>query len=131
MDIFESLENLPVSEACFEDIIGIVEAILSEDIKSKIIQVYGEPEYDENTGKPNKTVELLRKITNAQMKEREEALERAKAKSSRAWNETLLNRGIGQKVGSRVWQDNQIEKALDRRDEREWNKTHGWDPRKA
>ena len=30
MDIFESLENLPVSEACFEDIISIVEEYLSE-----------------------------------------------------------------------------------------------------
>ena len=30
MDIFESLENLPVSESCFEDIISIVEEIISE-----------------------------------------------------------------------------------------------------
>ena len=30
MDIFESLENLPVSEACFEDIIGIVEEYIQE-----------------------------------------------------------------------------------------------------
>lgn len=30
MDIFESLENLPVSEACFEDIVGLVEEYLSE-----------------------------------------------------------------------------------------------------
>ena len=32
MDIFESLENLPVSESCFEDIIGLVEAMLSESM---------------------------------------------------------------------------------------------------
>lgn len=30
MDIFESLENLNVSEECFEDILGIVEELLSE-----------------------------------------------------------------------------------------------------
>lgn len=30
MDIFESLENLNVSEGCFEDIINIVEDILNE-----------------------------------------------------------------------------------------------------
>lgn len=30
MDIFENLENLPVSEACFNDIMDIVEEILSE-----------------------------------------------------------------------------------------------------
>ena len=37
MDIFESLENLQVSEECFDEIIGIVEEILSEDIVSKVI----------------------------------------------------------------------------------------------
>jgi hypothetical protein len=31
MDIFESLESLPVSEACFEDIISIIESILNEE----------------------------------------------------------------------------------------------------
>ena len=30
MDIFESLENLQVSEACFEDIIGLVEEHINE-----------------------------------------------------------------------------------------------------
>ena len=30
MDIFESLENLPVSEECFEDIIGLVEELILE-----------------------------------------------------------------------------------------------------
>ena len=32
MDIFESLENLNVSEECFDEIMGIVEELLSEDI---------------------------------------------------------------------------------------------------
>ena len=46
MDIFESLENLNVSEECFEDIVSIV-----EDILSQIKKVYGEPEYNkEETG---------------------------------------------------------------------------------
>lgn len=31
MDIFESLENLKVSEECFDEIIGLVENILSEE----------------------------------------------------------------------------------------------------
>jgi hypothetical protein len=31
MNIFENLENLQVSEECFNDIMGIVEEILSED----------------------------------------------------------------------------------------------------
>ena len=34
MDIFENLENLPVSEACFDDIIGIIEEIISETKKA-------------------------------------------------------------------------------------------------
>jgi hypothetical protein len=36
MDIFESLENLEVSEECFNNIMDIVEEILSEDIHSAI-----------------------------------------------------------------------------------------------
>ena len=31
MDIFESLENLNVSEECFDEIMGLVEALISED----------------------------------------------------------------------------------------------------
>ena len=46
MDIFESLENLNVSEECFGDIIRIVEDIVSEDIKSAIVKKYGEPKYN-------------------------------------------------------------------------------------
>ena len=30
MNIFESLENLEVSESCFDDIMGIVEEIINE-----------------------------------------------------------------------------------------------------
>ena len=36
MNIFESLENLNVSEECFDDIMGIVEELLSEDVYSAI-----------------------------------------------------------------------------------------------
>ena len=31
MDVFESLENLKVSESCFDDIVGIVESIINEN----------------------------------------------------------------------------------------------------
>lgn len=54
MDIFESLENLNVSEECFEDIVGLVEMYLNEedslDDGSHIRKRYGNPEYkkDEN-----------------------------------------------------------------------------------
>ena len=34
MDIFESLENLNVSEECFEDIVGLVEDIVSQAEKN-------------------------------------------------------------------------------------------------
>ena len=36
MDILESLENLPVSEACFEDIVQLVEEIIQEESKGII-----------------------------------------------------------------------------------------------
>ena len=42
MDIFESLENLQVSEECFDDIIGIVEELLSENLTGKAAEKYGE-----------------------------------------------------------------------------------------
>jgi hypothetical protein len=49
MDIFESLENLNVSEECFNDIINIVEDLLNEedslDDGSHIRKRYGKPEY--------------------------------------------------------------------------------------
>ena len=35
MNIFESLENLNVSEECFEDIIGLVEELLDKGVASK------------------------------------------------------------------------------------------------
>lgn len=43
MNIFESLESLNVSEECFNDIMGIVEEILSEDVeetKKRLINKY-------------------------------------------------------------------------------------------
>ena len=38
MSIFESLENLNVSEECFDDIMGIVEELLSEDIYDAVLK---------------------------------------------------------------------------------------------
>lgn len=45
MDIFGSLEQLNVSEECFDEIISIVEELLDEDTESYIKGKYGEPEY--------------------------------------------------------------------------------------
>lgn len=45
MDIFESLEQLPVSEACFDEIMGIVEELLNEDIYDAVLNSAG----DENS----------------------------------------------------------------------------------
>lgn len=47
-DIFESLENLNVSEECFDDIMGLVEELLNEDTENYIIKKYGNPEYAKN-----------------------------------------------------------------------------------
>ena len=49
MNIFESLENLNISEECFDDILSMVELILNEedslDDGSHIRRKYGNPEY--------------------------------------------------------------------------------------
>lgn len=44
MNIFESLENLNVSEECFGDIVGIVEELLSEELTDYIKKVHGNSE---------------------------------------------------------------------------------------
>ena len=75
-DIFESLENLPVSEACFEDIIGLVETFLSEgkniqnswnnaspEVKDKVTDKLVErPEFDhfDNSWATRKVEELVK-----------------------------------------------------------------------
>ena len=41
MDIFESLENLEISEECFNDIMDIVEEILGESTWNQIEKVHG------------------------------------------------------------------------------------------
>ena len=77
MDIFESLENLPVSEACFEDIVNIVEEIINEfgytkplDRTSHITRVHGKDAWNENTGEPlNKSAELIGKAAVNHLKE--------------------------------------------------------------
>ena len=38
MDIFESLENLNVSEECFNEIMGLVEELLNEDIYDVVLK---------------------------------------------------------------------------------------------
>ena len=64
MSIFESLENLNVSEECFDDIMGIVEEILDETLAQYIVKKHGKPEYDEKTGEPkNKAAELFKKAS--------------------------------------------------------------------
>lgn len=46
MDIFESLENLNVSEECFNDIVGLVEGCLSESNPETIQKVANKRAYD-------------------------------------------------------------------------------------
>ena len=72
MDIFESLENLNVSEECFDEIMGLVEEILDEStdtIYKSIENKYGKPEYDEEWEPTNKSAELERKFARAHSNE--------------------------------------------------------------
>ena len=41
MDIFESLENLNVSEECFDEIMDMVEQLLAEDLEATAEKKYG------------------------------------------------------------------------------------------
>ena len=72
MSFLKITKNLNVSEECFNDIMDIVETLLSEDsevIYKDIEKKYGKPEYDEE-GKPaNKSAELQRKFTGARSNE--------------------------------------------------------------
>ena len=65
-NIFESLENLNVSEECFNDIMGIVEELLSENIRDAIIAKHGEPTYTSKGQYPkNKSAKLIYKAAQA------------------------------------------------------------------
>lgn len=58
MNIFESLENLEVSEACFDEIIGLVEELLDESkytISQRIADKYIKKALKENPEEPSKT----------------------------------------------------------------------------
>ena len=72
MGIFESLENLNVSEECFDEIMGIVEAYINEtteNIYKNIEKKYGKPEYDEEGNPANKAAELGSKFLKGHSKE--------------------------------------------------------------
>ena len=72
MNIFENLENLNVSEECFNEITSIIEEIIAETaetIYKNIEDKYGKPEYDEEGNPTNKSAELTRKFTGARSKE--------------------------------------------------------------
>jgi hypothetical protein len=75
MDIFESLENLNVSEECFDEIMDMVEGLVGE-----IERKHGEPKYkyskETGTVPANKSAELLAKRDDAWGKEFNQAKER-------------------------------------------------------
>lgn len=73
MDIFENLENLEVSETCFNDIMGIVEEILSEDLPNYIIKKYGKPKYNSKGNPVNKSANLIQKASGVKREEEDEA----------------------------------------------------------
>ena len=67
MGIFESLENLNVSEGCFEDIVGIIETLINETTNSMLNLPQGRLEelykkYFPNSKVPSK--ERLRELSN-------------------------------------------------------------------
>ena len=86
MNIFESLENLNVSEKCFEDILRVIENLLNEDIETLIKKKYGEPEYAPPYYSPaNKSAQLLGKVIQARNTEIEQAAERENSYPAKIW----------------------------------------------
>lgn len=74
MNIFENLENLNVSEECFDEIMDMVEELLSEDTFSAIEKKHGLAKYDINTNRPiNKSAELVNKALSVGAKEKHQA----------------------------------------------------------
>ena len=120
--IFESLENLNVSEECFEDIVGLVEEYLSEDIYDYIQKKHGKAIYDVNTNRPaNKSAKLIRKAQEIAGEERHQA--------------TMRDAGITEPDGNkwssqdRVALQNAFDKIKDKREET--NNTKGKDKTKV
>lgn len=68
MDIFESLENLNVSEECFDEIMGLVEELINEDILSAIHKYKTKQDKDK----------LMKRALDNQNKELASAAEREK-----------------------------------------------------
>ena len=86
MDIFESLEQLNVSEECFDDIVSMVEAMLSENIFDQIEKVHGKVETrlpDEPFSETNKAGRLFNKAVHARHKELMDAARRDAGVSKR------------------------------------------------
>ncbi len=57
MDIFESLENLAVSEECFDDIMGLVEELIREDVHSAINKYAPEKDRERLHDKANRILQ--------------------------------------------------------------------------
>ena len=86
MSIFESLENLNVSEECFEDIMGIVEELLNEGINSlekRIEDKHGKADWGTYKGEENKSAKLIDKLRSASKREQESAAKRDNIKKLR------------------------------------------------
>jgi hypothetical protein len=76
--IFESLENLNVSEECFNDIVGIVEEYLGENILQTIENGYGTSTYSKNGYPRNKSAIKKNRADGVIRKEIEGGLERTR-----------------------------------------------------
>lgn len=73
MNIFENLEELNISEECFNDIMSIVEEVINEDLPNYIIKKYGKPKYSPKGNPVNKSAKLIKKVSGVQREEEEKA----------------------------------------------------------
>ena len=90
MDIFESLENLNVSEECFDEIMDMVEGLLSESLKQEISKKAGNGDDIKNYIYWN--VDKYKKAHKAEYDELEQAAKREGKPFIDIWNKRHSNK---------------------------------------
>ena len=120
MNIFESLENLNVSEECFNDIVDIVEYFLGEDYRS-----FKDNVYDDGS---SQAFNSLVKVNNSIKRNKEKNIKRArkeynKEKKSKIHNLITLDKKLDLlkeiNQGYKDLRDAQDEVELERKHEKE------------
>lgn len=94
MDIFESLENLPVSEECFDEIMGLVEELINEneELKNRLTNKYSpilkakRRQLDKKVKMNKKELHNVKNVTNVSKKMRDLSQDELNKAEENVWN---------------------------------------------